>query len=146
MKKYIFLLTVLMLTACGHQTSQAEKDFNNLRQQVFTEHDELMKDMIKGNSLLQKIEDKTDNLDEEKQLEFKRSAQHLKHAHTFMMSWMHSFDKAFPNINNKDTTYTDKEYKERTERMEGHQKVLMKVKEDMDSSISEAQDLLSEKT
>lgn len=138
MKKVFSILTLLVICAsCSNPPSEAEQEFNDLREKVFAEHDKVMEDMPTINNLIQKIEPKIDST--EQGIDYKRATQRLKNAHNFMMTWMRSFSKDFPDINDKEKDYSDEEYRERTKRLKGHEKIMYKVERDVNKSISYAE-------
>lgn len=141
MKKYVVILILAVaVVSCGKQQSQTEKDFNNAKQEVLDVHDELMKEMGTIGELIQKVKSKMDTTDTSHSYE--NALAQLKHAHAFMFSWMHNFHKDFPDINNTEKSYTEKEFKQRLERIKGHQNVIAKLEKEVENSIADAQVLL----
>src|SRR5699024_12082051 len=92
----IILWVALMATACSKPPSKAERDFNNIKEDVFVQHDELMKDMSTVSRLIQQLKPKVD-AGQNDTVDYKRALERLKKSHSMMMGWMHTFDKRFPD-------------------------------------------------
>lgn len=142
MKRFLLLLSVIVLASCA-QTSKQEENFNAIKDSVLTIHDDMMKDMGVMSSLIQKVEPKIDST--EKGIEYKHASIRLKRAHDRMMGWMHEFNEEFPDLNNKEKTYSDQEYEAQTELMKSHQQKLEKLERQMNQSITNAEDILENK-
>lgn len=137
MKRTFFVLSLLVVfAACSNPPSKPEKDFRDMRQKVFAQHDSIMNDMTTINTYIMKLKPKIDTT--EQGLTYKKASQRLKNANQFMMTWMHSFSDNFPDINNEDKKFTDEGYKERTEKLKGQKKILLQVEQNVDQSISYA--------
>src|SRR5699024_12015982 len=104
MKNYVFLLVIFAVVACSEHPGKAEKEYTALKNEIFAVHDSLMDEMITANMLRRQLKTKSNHLKANgNRVEFKRAKEHLNHAHKSMMSWMHGFNKSFPDINKTDT-------------------------------------------
>ncbi len=145
MKKFaaLFILAIIA-TSCGSSTSQAKKDFNQLKKEVISEHDVMMKDVMQLSALIKKLKPQIDTTTQ-KGTAYKQASDRLKEAHDAMFTWMHTFHKAFPNISKENQTYTEEEYQKQLVKLKEQQKSLLTVKKSMEESIAHAQTLLANK-
>jgi chromosome segregation ATPase len=140
MKKIFFLLfTSLLLVNCTTPTPKEKKEYDQKMEDVLAAHDEVMPKMGTLSSLIEKTEAKLDTTSVGKT--YKNANQDLKGAHDFMMEWMRDFGDKFPNAL-KDTTYTQEEYKKRLPKLEAEVKEVNEMKDAVNNSIEQAQNLL----
>lgn len=142
MKKIVILfIAAIFLFSCGEKHSQARIDYEESLQEVLDGHDLLMKDLGKINSLIDRLEPKIDTTDEG--IDYGSTVQKLKDAHDFMFSWMRDFSKEFPDVAEKNKTFTDEEYVKRSEGLEKQKKILSELEKAFEESISKAESMES---
>lgn len=142
MNKSIFIvLSLLLFISCQNAPSAKQVEYEQSLQHVLDEHDVLMEDMTKVSSLIQRVERKMDTTDRGQ--EYAKSADKLKNANESMFAWMHDFNEDFPDIHDKEKEFTEKEYQEKIEKLNEHEKTLEQLKKDFEESIATAQNLLN---
>lgn len=139
-KSYTLFLILIVMVACGESISKDQKQYENLRKEVLQEHDEVMKDLMTINLKLEEVESKIDSTSSAPS--YKNSAEALKQAHKAMFDWMHDFDSVFPDINDQEQAYSDKEYQTRIDDLKNQQEELRKVKKQIKKSLSKAATVL----
>lgn|SRR5699024_9253593 len=157
MKKVIILLLgVFTLISCGEKKdSQDQKNNENQAelevktayekhlQVVLDEHDVLMAEMKTVSGLLQKVEAETETAEEDAKEVYLKSAEKLQKANKSMFSWMKDFSEEFPDIHEKEKTFSEEEYKERVEKLKAQEELLEKLKKEFEEGISSAETLLN---
>lgn len=142
MKRLIVLVTGLCFFISCNQSASEQEEYEELKQEVLDGHDEVMAEVPLLNKLIKSIEEKADSTDHTEQA--KSAVDKLKEAHDAMFDWMHDFSEDFPDINEKDQTFSSEEYKERIKRLEKQDDELERVREKFDQSISEGNSIVKE--
>ncbi|MBC6997675.1 hypothetical protein [Cytophaga sp. FL35] len=134
MKKVLFLLIVpfLFLSACKEEKEQTQM------QEVMAIHDEVMPKMSKLGTLVGELNSK-ENDSTELGLKYREARKDLQAAHKSMMDWMQNFGNRFdPDEILKGKELTD----QKQEWLNEEEKKVKDLKEQINSSISNAQQLL----
>lgn len=138
-----FFVAILAITvmSCGETTSTAETEFNQLLEEVFEVHDEMMPQMGKISELRQQLENRAEE-EPMDAIAYKEAAADLESAHKGMMDWMKDFGEVFPYKEDRLEGMNEEEVKESIELMKEQKVLVDAMKEDMVKSMENAKTVL----
>lgn len=134
-KFFLFILFLTFISAC--KDSPQKSDTPSQMKEVMAIHDEVMPKMGDISKLVATLKSKVDTTESGK--EYEKAMIDLQNAHKEMMDWMRSFGDRF----NSDEILNDAALSpEKLKWLEEEEQKIKKVKEDINSSIENAEKLL----
>lgn len=133
-------LCLVLWSACQPKSQQT---YENKLQQVLDGHDELMEEMNELNLLITQLEARINAAEEEDVAAEQEALNQLKSVHEAMFDWMHNFGDEFPDISDKEKTFTEAEYQTRVLQLEEQETALLNLQKDFEQAISNAKILLN---
>lgn len=139
MKTIIASISILFLLISCTKTSEKEKEFDALMQEVITIHDDVMPKMGTINELVTKLEAKKDTTTSGQA--YGEAQVELKEAHDLMMEWMADFSDKFPH--GEEVTSDDMElFESKFKQLQEEKVEVVMMQDQVNTSISNAQALL----
>ncbi len=134
-KFFLFILFLTFISAC--KDSPQKSDTPSQMKEVMAIHDEVMPKMGDISKLVATLKSKVDTTESGK--EYEKAMIDLQNAHKEMMDWMRGFGDRF----NSDEILNDAALSpEKLKWLEEEEQKIKKVKEDINSSIENAEKLL----
>ncbi|MGB5356728.1 MAG: hypothetical protein WBN11_08535 [Eudoraea sp.] len=134
-KFFLFILFLTFISAC--KDSPQKSDTPSQMKEVMAIHDEVMPKMGDISKLVATLKSKVDTTESGK--EYEKAMIDLQNAHKEMMDWMRGFGDRF----NSDEILNDAALSpEKLKWLEEEEQKIKKVKEDINSSIKNAEKLL----
>jgi predicted nucleic acid-binding Zn-ribbon protein len=134
-KFFLFILFLTFISAC--KDSPQKSDTPSQMKEVMAIHDEVMPKMGDISKLVATLKSKVDTTESGK--EYEKAMIDLQNAHKEMMDWMRSFGDRF----NSDEILNDAALSpEKLKWLDEEEQKIKKVKEDINSSIENAEKLL----
>lgn len=140
-KTLIIAILAITMQSCGSSTSKGEMEFNQLLQEVFDVHDEMMPQMGKLSELRQQLEERAEE-EPMDAIAYKEVIAQLEAAHKGMMDWMKDFGEVFPYKENRLEGMNEEEIKESIALMEKQKVKVDAMKQDMEVSMQNAKTIL----
>ncbi|GAB4246158.1 MAG: hypothetical protein Tsb0034_25000 [Ekhidna sp.] len=141
MKKLLFLPVLLLVFACGSNSSQREAangevTIDSLKSEVLAIHDEVMPKMgalRKTSQQLQAMADSIVTMDSLQSTELAGVAQEIKNANEGMMNWMRNYEPDFEGTDEEIRAY-----------LKEQKKAIQQVKDAMERSLAKGEEKLQE--
>ena len=137
--KIFTIIGCLIFFSCN-ETSQQEKEFDKIMQEVIYTHDEVMPKMTEMSTLINDLESKKDSTTVGQK--FARAQEDLKNAHDFMMAWMQDFSDKFPHQATKLIDNTPEEIEKQLSMLKEEEKEVKEMRDAVNNSIKNAKELL----
>jgi len=141
---YITFLSVILVSSCQDKAPKEVKMFDEKMEKTIAIHDSVMPKMSNINDMISKLEQKKDSLSESKKVQ--AAKEDLKQAHDQMMNWMKNLSNTFTaeQINQGIQTREADSLKKALKDLDELKKEAENMQKAINSSIKQAEDLLSE--
>lgn len=139
--RYFILPVIAFILSCAKQQPEEAKVFDEKMIETIAIHDEVMPEMSKINKLIRNLEAKKDSTNADV---YEPAIKDLKKGHDMMMDWMKDFGDEFSKSEiNEGIKLTDPDsLKMRLDALEKSKKSAEKMKNQVKSAISNAEDIL----